>query len=368
MDFYEILGVKKEASESELKKAYYRLARDHHPDKKETEEEKKEATVKIQKINEAYEILSNPDKRKIYDQYGAEGLNSLNTPQGNPFGPGSPFNFSGGSGFPFSFNGGNMENIFNMFGQGRQQGPNNPNTVRKNKETVFEVRISLRDVYLGLTKKLKVSRKIINKKGSSSKVIDYPETWTPCSTCRGIGMVMRQVQVAPGFISQTQAECEACSGKGFLLKPDYFMDDASEIITLEIEKGVKNGKMIRFPDLGNCSPGCLPGDLIVVITAVDSENGFTRLEGGNDLLYNKIISLEDALCGTNFKIKTLDGREIKVFYTDIITPNEKRTVSKEGINGGSLHIHFNIDFPTQIRNKEKLRVLLGKKESNEKSK
>jgi len=363
MDFYEILGVKKEATESELKKAYYRLARDNHPDKKETDEEKKEATVKIQKINEAYEILSDPDKRKIYDQYGVEGLTSLNTPQGNPFGSGSPF----GNSFPFNFNGGNMENIFNMFGQGRQQGPINPNTVRKNKETVFEVRISLRDVYLGLTKKLKVSRKIINKKGSSSKVTDYPESWTPCSTCRGIGIVMRQVQVAPGFISQSQAECEPCSGKGFLLKPDYFMDDASEIITLDIEKGVKNGKMIRFPDLGNCSPGCLPGDLIVVITAVDTENGFTRIEGGNDLLYNKIISLEDSLCGTNFKIKTLDGREVKVSYSDIITPNEKRVVSKEGINGGSLHIHFNIDFPTQIRNKEKLRAVLNASQKESKN-
>jgi len=340
MDYYQILGLDKNASESQIKKAYYKLAREHHPDK--VEGDKREAaTKKFQEIGEAYEVLSDVEKRKIYDQFGKEGLEGGGVnPNANPY---DIFSQMFGGNFGFSMN--NMNR--------------NPHTKRKNKETVFPLNISLKNVYTGLTKKLKVSRKIIINKTTGEKIDikDYETSWKKCEICQGHGAVMKTVQMGPGMFTQTQSNCETCKGKGYKFLPNYELSEISEIIHVDIPKGAENGKQILFSNLGNASPGYLPGDLIIVLQVANEEKGFIRQ--GKNLFYHKKIKLSEALCGTHFTIKSLDDRDIKISYTDVITPGEKRIVKNEGIDG-DLIIIFEILFPKNIskENKNKLKKIL----------
>ena len=342
MDYYNILGIDKNAKESEIKKTYYKLARECHPDKVEADK-REEATKKFQEIGEAYEILSDPEKRKIYDQYGKDGLTQGAT-NVNPF------------------------DIFSqMFGQNFNMNVNaNRNIKRKNKETIFPLNISLTNVYKGLTKKLKVSRKIIINKETKEKIEikDYENTWKKCEKCGGHGAIMETRQIGPGMFSQNQRSCDNCNGKGFMFLENYELFEISEIIQVDIEKGIQNGKNILFSNLGNTSAGYLPGDLIIIVNCSDEEKGYIRK--GNDLIYHKKINLSEALCGTNFILNSLDNREIKISYTDVITPGEKRVIKNEGIeknegiNNGDLIIIFEIIFPKNIlkENKNKLKKIL----------
>lgn len=354
MEYYEILGLEKGASDSEIKKAYYKLARENHPDKVEADK-REEATKKFQKIGEAYEVLSDPEKRKLYDQYGKEGLSGNEGGFGGGQNPFDMFSQMFGNNFNFgNFGSGN-------FGGFNGNGGGNKN--QKNRETVFPLNISLTDVYKGLEKKLKVTRKIIVKKAEGEMnekvdVKDYEKTWKRCDKCGGNGAVMEARQVGPSMFTQTQRSCAHCSGKGFILLPEYELEETTEIIHVILEKGVSSGKQVLFSNLGNASPGYLPGDLIVVVQTADREKGFIR--DGNNLVYHKKIKLVNALCNTNFSIQTLDDRNIKIAYKEVITPNEKRIVPKEGINSGNLIIVFEIEFPAKIeeKNKDKLRNLL----------
>ena len=341
MDFYEVLGLKKGASDSDIKKAYYKLARENHPDKVEADK-REEATKNFQKIGEAYETLSDPEKRSIYDQYGKEGLQNNN-------GGHNPFDM--------------FSQMFGNFGFGQQFGQrqqNNREKNRKNKQTVFPIKISLTDVYKGIEKKLKVTRKVVFNKTTKEKVDvkDYESSWKECERCKGNGVVMEMRQMG-NMITQTQKPCESCSGKGYKFLVDYELQEVSEIVSVICERGIANGTEILFSNLGSASEGYLPGDLIIVVQTAEEEKGFTRENGGRNLIFRKEISLAEALCGVNFVIQSLDGREIRVQYNDVITPNERRTIPKEGILGANLIVHFDIVFPTKVKNKEKLRKLLG---------
>ena len=340
MDFYENLGLKKGSSDSDIKKAYYKLARENHPDKVEADK-REEATKNFQKIGEAYETLSDPEKRAIYDQYGKEGLQNNGMNSGH-----NPFDV-----FSQMFGGMN-------FGFGAQN-MNRKEKNRKNKQTVFPIKISLIDVYKGIEKKLKVTRKVVFNKTTKEKVDvkDYESSWKECEKCKGNGVVMEMRQMG-NMITQTQKSCETCAGKGYKFLVDYELQEVSEIVSVICERGIANGTEILFANLGSASEGYLPGDLIIVVQTAEEEKGFIREHGGRNLIFRKEISLADALCGVNFVIQSLDGREIRVQYTDVITPNEKRTIPKEGILGANLIVHFDIVFPTKVKNKEKLRKLL----------
>ena len=343
MDYYEILGLDKNATDSQIKKAYYKLARENHPDKV-GDKDREEATKKFQQIGEAYEVLSNEEKRKQYDMFGKEGLNG-NEGGADPF---DIFSQMFGQGFSGGFGQTNFQGFGQSFGQ---------QSKRKNKETVFPLNITLTQVYTGITKKLKVSRKAIFKGSEKVDVKDYESTWEKCSKCNGHGIFIRKQQIGPNMFSQSQFSCEFCFGKGNTLLPEYKLDDISEIIHVDVPKGVPNGHQLLFPDMGNAGPGCLPGDLIVVLQCNNQENGFIRQ--GNDLLYRKKISLVDALCGVSFDITTLDDRKLKIAYSDIIIPGEKRVIKNEGIRG-NLILEFEIIFPTSVKNKDKLRKMLSK--------
>ena len=341
MDFYEVLGVEKGASDSDIKKAYYKLARENHPDKV-GNDKREEATKNFQKIGEAYETLSDPEKRNIYDQYGKEGLqnNGMNN-MNNQF---DMFSQMFGMNFGFS----------QQFGQQRQQ------RNRKNEKTVFSFKISLTDVYKGMEKKLKVTRSVVINKITKNRVEveDYESTWKKCEKCKGNGIVM-EIRHIQNMITQTQRACDTCSGRGYIFLPDYDLQEVSEIISVICERGITNGTEIKFPNSGSAKEGYLPGDLVVVVQTGEEEKGFVREKGSRNLIYKKEISLASALCGVNFVIQSLDGRDIRVQYDDVITPDQKRIIPKEGILGANLIIHFDIIFPTKIKNKEKLRKLLS---------
>jgi DnaJ homolog subfamily A member 2 len=333
-DYYKILGLNKNCNENDIKKAYYRLARENHPDKA-SESQKEEATKKFQKIGEANEVLSDPEKRKIYDIHGKDGLNG-NMPSMNPF------------------------DIFSMFKNSfnSQNFHQNSNFKRKNKPTIFPLNISLKDVYTGIYKKLKVTKKVIVKKGTKNKIKDYEKTWEKCSICKGEGMINELKKINSNSYIQSQKPCNGCFGKCFTMLKDYEIIEISEILELNIPKGVPNEYNMTFSNQGNCLPGSLPGDLIVIIKSENKEKGFVR--NGNNLMCEKKISLSDALCGVEFKITTLDERTIPISFSEVIIPGDKKTIPNEGINKGNLIIVFDIIFPTTIQShkKGKLRKLL----------
>jgi len=177
-EFYELLGVSKNASPSEIKKAFRKAAIKHHPDKGGDE-----ATFK--KISEAYDCLSDPEKKELYDRYGKEGLEQ-----------------GGGAA-------GNAEDIFSMFfgGQGGRRGPSGP---KKGENLVHALNVTLEDLYNGKTKKIAITRKRVT----------YPDGMSAenavnvCSTCKGRGVVVKMHQIGPGMIQQMQQKCPACGGAG----------------------------------------------------------------------------------------------------------------------------------------------------------
>ena len=184
-------------------------------------------------------------------------------------------------------------------------------------------------------------------------------TWEKCSKCSGQGAVMEMRQIGPGMITQTQRACNDCSGKGYMLLDNYIIEEISEIIEINIPKGVNNNHKIRIPDQGNIIPGTYPGDLLIVISVPNSEKGFQR--NGKDLYFEKKILLTEALCGSSFKITTLDERSLYISFSSAI-PGEHKSIKNEGIDGGNLVVVFDVIFPSSLtkERKKEIKKLLPK--------
>merc|ERR1712170_35978 len=253
--------VDKGADQKEIKKAYRRLSRVHHPDKGGDEH-------KFKEINAAYEILSDPDKREAYDKYGLEGVSD----------DGHPGNMHG-------------EDLFSMFfGGGSRRGASGP---RKGPSVNHPLKVSLEDLYNGKTVKLAVNRKVIV--GESSE----------CSSCNGQGMVMEMRQLGPGMIQQLQRPCDACRGQGYTAE----MKNERKVLEVHIDKGMKDGEKVVFRNMADEHPKMEAGDINFIVQEKDHDL-FKRK--GADLLVMKEISLNQALCGFSWKVKHLDGRHILI--------------------------------------------------------
>jgi DnaJ family protein A protein 2 len=242
---YETLEVQKGADEKEIRKAYRRLSRVHHPDKGGDEH-------KFKEIAAAYEILSDPEKRKLYDQYGLSGVED-----------GAPS--AGG------------EDLFSMFfgGGGRRSRPSGP---RKGPSLKHPLNVSLDDVYNGKRVKLAVNRKII-----------VGEVRT-CSSCGGNGVKMEVRQLGPGMIQQMQRTCSECKGQGNIAETK----SERKILEVHVDRGAKDGQKIQFAGMGDEIPGMEAGDINFIIKIKDHPV-FKRQ--GSDLLVQKELSLNQALCG-----------------------------------------------------------------------
>jgi len=307
---YETLDVAKNADEKEIKKAYRKLSRVHHPDKGGDEH-------KFKEVNAAYEILSDPEKRKAYDKYGLEGVSEDGAAT------------SGG------------EDLFSMFfGGGRRGGKSGS---RKGPALNHPLKVSLEDLYNGKTVKLAVNRKVI--------VGDVAE----CRKCDGRGAIMEVRQLGPGMIQQMQRTCGDCGGQGNSAQTKSMR----KVLEVHIDKGMKNSEKVTFRNMGDEVPNMEPGDINFVIQEKDHPL-FKRKAA--DLLVTKSVSINQALCGFSWKVTHLDGRQllIKTRPGEVIKPEMKTTeavpfvkiIPDEGMPShgnpfvkGNLYILFRVRFP-----------------------
>lgn len=310
-ELYDILGVKKGATASEIKKAYYALARVEHPDKGGDPE-------KFKKTQAAYEVLKDEEKRAKYDEYGLEGLEGGDMPEG-------------------------ADDIFSALFGGRRRGggAGRPAGPKKGPDVKHPLKVSLEDLYNGKTAKLAVSR---------DKIVGKPEM---CRDCQGKGVVVRLRQIGPGMVQQLQQQCPSCGATGFSVQKQK----ERQVLEVNIERGMKNGEKIRFRGMSDEHPNAEPGDIVFMLQ--EKEHPVFKRKN-NDLLVNKEVSLKEAICGYSFTVTHLDGRTLTVASKpgEVLKPDNgpgepfMKCVMDEGMpkagspfEKGRLFIFFRIVFP-----------------------
>ncbi|XP_044463916.1 dnaJ homolog subfamily B member 4-like [Mangifera indica] len=321
MDYYNILKVDKNATEDDLKKSYRKLAMKWHPDK--NRDNKKEAEAKFKQISEAYEGLSDPQRRVIYDQYGEEGLKDM-PPSGTG---GFPFRNGSGGGSK-GFNPRNAEDIFaEFFGSS----PFEFGAAGAGKSTGFQS--DGRGMFGGFSSKENMFRSY--SEGAAPRKPPPVESKLPCTLAELYSGSTRKMKISRTVVDANGRQTQE-----------------SEILTIDVKPGWKKGTKITFPDKGNEQPGQLPADLVFVI---DEKPHDLYKRDGNDLIVNQKVTLAEALGGTSVSLTTLDGRNLSIDVTDIISPGYELVVPKEGMpiakergKWGDLRIIFEVKFPTRL--------------------
>lgn len=335
-DYYEVLGISKGASEAEIKKAYRKLALKYHPDKNPGDSEAEEL---FKEAAEAYEVLSNAEKKARYDQFGHAGM-------------------SGAGGFG---GGMNMDDIFSQFGDifggafggGGSFGGSRGGGSRRTRGTNLRVKmkLTLQEVAEGVTKKIKVN-KLVNADGVTFKT---------CSTCGGTGRITRVAQTFLGAM-QTQTTCNACHGAGKMIDKKPADADANglkrqeEVIEIEIPAGVMEGMQLSVTGKGNAGPfDGVPGDLIVVIEEVPHDE--LRRDGDN-LHYEAYVNFVDAVLGSSIEIPTISGKakikmEAGTQSGKVLRLKGKGLQSVQSYGQGDLFVHINVWTPKKISKDEK---------------
>jgi len=295
-DYYEILEIPRNASADEIKKAYRKMAIKYHPDKnpgdKPSEEKFKEAA-------EAYEILSNPEKKQKYDQYGHAGV-------------GGGGGFGGGG-----FGGMNMDDIFSQFGDvfgghfgGFGGGGRGGRRVNRGSNLRVKVKLTLEEIANGVEKKIKVNKFVACKPCSGSGALNGSAKHT-CATCKGTGQITRMTQTILGAM-QTSSTCPTCGGEGQTITEKCKSCHGEgivreeEVININIPAGVSEGMQLSVSGRGNMGArGGVPGDLIIVVEEVEHE---MLKRDGMHLFYDHYISIADAALGVQIEVPTIDGK------------------------------------------------------------
>ena len=297
-DYYEVLGVEKNASDTEIKKAYRRLAMKYHPDQNPGD---KEAEEKFKEVNEAYEVLSNAEKKSLYDQYGFAGVDPNFNPGGNPFGGG----FGGGFG---GF--GDLGDIFGDFFGGGASSSTRRNGPAKGQNVVSEIEITFEDAAFGCEREITYSRieTCASCGGSGAKEGSEPET---CTYCNGRGTVRTQ-QNFMGMTMQSTQPCPKCGGQGKIVKDPCTTCKGkgkvrrNKTVKVKVPAGIDDGQSFRVRDEGNVGANGGPnGDLLVTVN-VKKHPVFTR--DGANVLCQMPISFTQAALGASIEVPTLDGK------------------------------------------------------------
>lgn len=353
-DYYEILEISKGASEDEIKKAYRKMAIKYHPDKNPDD---KKAEEKFKEAAEAYEILSDRDKRQRYDQFGHAGVGA------------NSGNYGGG--------GMNMDDIFSQFGDifggafgfggGRSQGGRR---VSRGTNLRVKVKLSLQDIANGVEKKIKVNKHVSCKtcSGSGAKNGQYDT----CKQCNGTGVVTRVQQTMLGAM-QTQTTCNVCSGEGRIVKDkcntchgDGIVRE-EEIITINIPAGVAEGMQLSMSGKGNAAPrGGINGDLLILVE--EEEHPQLKREG-NHLIYSLTISFPDAALGANVEVPTVEGKvKIKIDpgtqSGKVLRLKGKGLPDVNAYGRGDLLVEISIFTPTNLSGEEKKTIEALKSSKN----
>nr|QEG03126.1 putative DnaJ subfamily B member 4 isoform X1 [Cymbidium ensifolium] len=339
LDYYDILKIGKNATDNDLKKSYRKLAMKWHPDKNPSS--KKEAEAKFKQISEAYEVLSDPKKRTVYDQHGEEGL------KGMP----PPGTTGGGANFyeDFFFNPRNAEDIFaEFFGSS----PFEFGSANRTKSTRFQSD-GAGGFYGGFTGRKNTFRSyndgVRAADGGQPKKASAVESKLDCSLEELYMGSKRKMKVSRNVIKD--------NGETAL---------ESEILTIDVKPGWKKGTKVTFLAKGHEQAGLLPADLVFII---DEKPHETYQRDGNDLIVHRKVSLLESLTGVTVKLVSLDGRDLIIPVTDdIISPGYELIIAKEGMpvakepgRKGNLRIKFDVKFPARLSAEQQsaLKRILG---------
>ncbi|XP_054166357.1 dnaJ homolog subfamily A member 4-like [Oppia nitens] len=328
--YYEMLGVKPNCSPDDLKRAYRKLALKYHPDKNPDEGDK------FKLISQAYDVLSDEKKRRVYDEGGEQAIKDGCNGSTSP-----------------------MDIFKHFFGfDDSEKGP---------KPVVYKMGVTLEDLYNGTTRKLSIQKKVIcgQCKGSGIKTPGVGPA--RCISCRGNGMQIGIEYIGPGMVRRFQSICSDCNGSGqqIAYKDRCKQCDGNKVcketklLEVYIEKGMKNEQRITFTGEGDMKPNDgVAGDVIVIL--IMKEHKVFKIIGTQDLSIDINLSLTEALCGFKKTIKTLDNRTLvlKSLPGDVIKDREVKCVLNEGMprhknpfEKGKLIIHFMVEFPKQINPK-----------------
>lgn len=358
-DYYEVLGVGKSASADEIKTAYRKKAIQYHPDKNPGD---KEAEDKFKEAAEAYDVLSNPEKRQRYDQFGHAGVGSSAAGGG----------FSGG--------GMSMDDIFEQFGDlfgghfggfgsfggfggfgGRSR--SGGRTVQKGSDLRVKVKLNLKEIAHGVEKKIKVKKYVPCTTCHGSGAED-DKSVTTCNTCHGSGYVTRVSNTILGQM-QTQSVCPTCGGQGKVIVNKCPVCNGEgvvrdeEVISINIPAGVMEGMQLSVRGKGNAARrGGMNGDLLVVI---EEEPDKELIRDENDLVYNLLLTIPQAILGDTVEVPTVEGRaKVKVDAGTqpgkVLRLRGKGLPSVNGYGTGDLLVNVSVYIPETLSSEEKLNM------------
>lgn len=344
-DYYEVLEVTKTATVEEIKKAYRKKAVQYHPDKNPGD---KAAEDKFKEAAEAYEVLSDEQKRAKYDRYGHEAPGGFGGFEGfsDPFDIFSQFAGFGG---------------FGGFGGGGQRG----GRTNRGSDLRVKVKLSLKDIASGVEKKIKVN-KFVSCSHCRGTGADGGTAYETCSTCKGSGVTTRVVNTILGQM-QTQSTCSACNGEGKIItrKCSHCAGEGitreEEVISINIPAGVAEGMQLSMSGKGNAARhGGVNGDLLIV---VEEEQHPELFRDGNDIVYNLLLSVSTAALGGSVIVPTIDGKA-KVTIDPGTQPGKVLRLKNKGLPSinrygtGDLLINISVYIPENLSEGEK-ETLLG---------
>jgi DnaJ-related protein SCJ1 len=314
-DFYKILEVSRDATEQEIKKSFRNLSKIYHPDKNKGNQKAHDMFLRV---NKAYETLLDPEKRKIYDVYGEEGLDQPN----------------------------------NLINQNKQKG----------RDAEFDMNVELEDLYNGAVKELSIQKNVVCNKchGTGGKLGNTRQ----CPICNGRGVTMQDVDTGMGFTFRMQNTCQKCQGKGIVFSEVCPHCKGRKIVKedkklrIEIEKGMRDGQRIVFERESEQHPDMIPGDLICTLRHKPHKFFHSRIK--DDLHANISLNFKEALLGFSRTIQHLDNRFIKLENYKPTQPNEIQKVVGEGMphhqyssQKGDLYIKYNVRLPERLSEIEK---------------
>eukprot|EP00919_Chromeraceae_sp_WS-2016_P076116 GHVR01179980.1.p1 GENE.GHVR01179980.1~~GHVR01179980.1.p1 ORF type:complete len:365 (+),score=95.64 GHVR01179980.1:61-1155(+) len=330
-DLYKVLGISKKADKSEVKKAYRKLSLKYHPDKNKSPD----AVKKFEEIAYAYEILSNPEKRNIYDKYGEEGLKGVDQggdDHADPFDIFSAFGFGGGGG-------------------GRQRERGQPKTA----DMDMKLRCTLEQLYFGEIFKIYYTRRIM--------CVNADECFINKKECQGVGVKVVNQQMGPGFFVQNQLQDESCVGRGKAWKknckscPNGQREEDRLPLNVYVETGMKTGDRIVHDGVGEQKVGHDPGDLVLIIEELPHDR-FVRV--GDDLHVTQIITLKESLVGFTKQLEHIDKSKIPIYRSEVTDNGYIDRITGMGMpikdthgRKGDLVITYKVKFPTKLTQKQK---------------